>query len=80
MDAMLKLQKDAFPYGKKLHTSHYDAKKLLSKLGLSNETIHVCKYDCVLFWKEIGDLQSCQYVIQVIGRVQRERKYSVISL
>ena len=35
MDAMLKLLKDAFPDGNKLPTSHYDAKKLLSKLGLT---------------------------------------------
>ena len=53
---MLKLLKDAFSDGNKLPTSHYELKKLLSKLGLSYETIHVCKYDCTLFWKENVDL------------------------
>ena len=43
MGTMLKMLKDAFPDGNKLPTSHYDTKKLLSKLGLSHETIHVCK-------------------------------------
>ncbi|KAL0545702.1 hypothetical protein IC582_015593 [Cucumis melo] len=23
------------------------------------ETIHACKYDCVLYWKEFADLQHC---------------------
>ena len=59
MDPMSKLLKDAFPDGNKLHTSHYESKKLLSKLGISYETIHVCKYNCALFWKENADLQSC---------------------
>ena len=49
MDAMLKLLKDAFSDGNKLPTSHYESKKLLSKLGFSYEIIHVYKYDCVLF-------------------------------
>ena len=51
--------KDIFPDGNKLPNSHYNAKKLLSKLGLSYEIIHVCKYDCALFWKENANLQSC---------------------
>ena len=59
MDAMLKLIKDAFLDGNKLPTSHYNVKKLLSKMGLSYETIYVCKYDCALLWKENVDLQSC---------------------
>ena len=59
MDAILKLLKGAFPNGNKLPTSHYKSKKLLSKLGLSYITIHMYKYDCVLFWKENADLQSC---------------------
>ena len=59
MDAMLNIRKDAFSDGKKLPTSYYELKKLLSKLQLSYETIHVCKNDCALFWKENADLQSC---------------------
>ena len=74
MDAMLKLLKDAFPHGNKLPTSHYDAKKLLSKLGLSYETIHVCKYNCALFGRRMLICSLVQYVLQVVGRVEMERK------
>ena len=56
MDEILKLLKDAFPDGNKLPISHHNAKKLLSKLGLTYETIHVCKYDYALFWKKNVDL------------------------
>ncbi|TYK11936.1 potassium transporter 19-like [Cucumis melo var. makuwa] len=31
----------------------------LRDLGLEYETIHACKYDCVLYWKEFADLQYC---------------------
>ena len=59
MDEMLKLLRDALPEGNKLPTSHYEAKKLLSKLGLNYVAIHVCKYDCALFWKQNATSQSC---------------------
>lgn len=36
--------------------SHYESKKLMSKLGLAFETIHTCMYDCTLFWKSYVDL------------------------
>ncbi|XP_024028689.1 uncharacterized protein LOC112093778 [Morus notabilis] len=42
-----------------LPSSHYESKKLMSKLGLGYETIHVWEYDCALFWKENADLQMC---------------------
>ena len=32
--------------------SHYEAKKLMTKMGLGYRSIHVCKNDCALFWKE----------------------------
>ncbi|KAA0067786.1 GDSL esterase/lipase [Cucumis melo var. makuwa] len=32
---------------------------LLNEARLGNETIHACKYDFVLYWKEFGDLQHC---------------------
>ena len=48
-DKLLKLLKEAFPEGCKFLYSHYVAKKLLAKLGLGYESIHVCKHDCSLF-------------------------------
>jgi hypothetical protein len=49
---LLELLKNVFPEDIGLPTSTYDAKKMLSELGLGYETIHACKHDCVLFWKE----------------------------
>ncbi|KAA0036797.1 acidic leucine-rich nuclear phosphoprotein 32 family member A-like [Cucumis melo var. makuwa] len=40
-------------------SSFYEAKRKLRDLGLGYETIHACKYDCVLYWKEFADLQHC---------------------
>ena len=31
----------------------------LCDLGLGYESIHACKYSCVLYWKEFEDLQHC---------------------
>ena len=51
--------KEAFPEGCKLPDSHYAAKKLLAKLGLGYESIHVCKNDYCLFWKETAVSEQC---------------------
>ncbi|KAA0067968.1 hypothetical protein E6C27_scaffold138G001540 [Cucumis melo var. makuwa] len=40
-------------------SSLYEAKRKLRDLGLGYETIHACKYVCVLYWKEFADLQHC---------------------
>ena len=70
MDAMLKLLNDAFLDGNKLPISHYDAKKLLSKLKQFTyvNTIMLC------FERRMLICSRVQYVIQVFGRVERERK------
>ncbi|TYK01284.1 uncharacterized protein E5676_scaffold49G00750 [Cucumis melo var. makuwa] len=39
--------------------SYYEAKRKLRDLGLGYETIHACKYECLLYWKEFADLQHC---------------------
>ncbi|KAL6331580.1 hypothetical protein AAG906_011520 [Vitis piasezkii] len=38
--------------GANIPKSHYDAKKMLRDFGLGYDSIHACKYDCALFWKE----------------------------
>ena len=48
-DMLLKLLKEAFPEGCKLPDPHYAAKKLLAKLRLRYDSIHVRKNDCSLF-------------------------------
>ncbi|TYK16523.1 hypothetical protein E5676_scaffold21G003360 [Cucumis melo var. makuwa] len=40
-------------------SSFYEAKRKLRNLDLGYETIHACKYGCVLYWKEFADLQHC---------------------
>ncbi|KAL2542697.1 Uncharacterized protein Adt_03675 [Abeliophyllum distichum] len=58
VDGLLKLLKSAFPKIN-LVDSHYEAKKLMSKLGLEYKCIHVCRNDCTLFWKENVDKEIC---------------------
>ena len=48
---LFKLLKLAFPKID-LVNSHYEVKKLMTKMGLGYRSIHVCKNDCALFWKE----------------------------
>ena len=49
VDMLLELFKDALPEGETLPKSHYEAKSLMSALGLHYIRIHACKNDCVLF-------------------------------
>ncbi|KAL5574711.1 hypothetical protein UlMin_016410 [Ulmus minor] len=39
--------------------SHYEAKKLMTKMGLGYQSIHVCKNDCALFWNENSMSETC---------------------
>ncbi|KAA0025429.1 uncharacterized protein E6C27_scaffold417G00130 [Cucumis melo var. makuwa] len=59
-DMLLELLRVAFPMcNSTITSSFYQAKRKLRNLGLGYETIHACKYDCVLYWKEFADLQHC---------------------
>ncbi|XP_062086475.1 uncharacterized protein LOC133792583 [Humulus lupulus] len=58
-DGILELLEDAFPSPNKIPKSHYAAKRLMRKLGLGYESIHVCKHDCALFWKENAGKHKC---------------------
>ncbi|XP_062076592.1 uncharacterized protein LOC133781568 [Humulus lupulus] len=58
-DELLKLLKFAFPKDNKIPPTHYEAKKKLSKLGMGYQSIHVCKYDCSLFYNEHASKHSC---------------------
>jgi Zn ribbon nucleic-acid-binding protein len=37
----------------------YQAKKFLRDMGLGYEKIPACRNDCILFWKDNKDLDSC---------------------
>ena len=56
---LCELLKLSHPKDSKIPASYYDAKKKLRSLGLGYEMIHVCKYDCALFWKENANLHEC---------------------
>ncbi|KAA0068183.1 uncharacterized protein E6C27_scaffold238G001570 [Cucumis melo var. makuwa] len=46
----------------KLPVSYYEAKKRLRDLGMGYESIHVCKFDCALFWKDYASLENVRIV------------------
>ena len=57
-DELLKFLKLAFPKID-LVDSHYKAKKLMIKMGLWYNFIHVCKNDYALFWNEKYLKETC---------------------
>ena len=58
VDDLLKLLKLAYP-NMNLVDSHYEAKKLMTKLVWGYKSIHACKNDCALFWSEHVDRKTC---------------------
>ncbi|XP_031105391.1 uncharacterized protein LOC116010220 [Ipomoea triloba] len=58
-DMLLELLKECLPDGNTLPHSHYESKSMLCNLGLGYTNIHACKYDCVLFWKELETNECC---------------------
>ena len=59
IDMLLDLLNDVLPDGSVLPKSHYEARSIMRELGLDYETIHACKNDCVLFWKELDKEKEC---------------------
>lgn len=57
---LLELLIDAFPDGTTLPKSVYESKKIIQALGLNYEKIHSCEHDCMLFWGENKDEESCK--------------------
>ncbi|KAL4568843.1 hypothetical protein LXL04_024460 [Taraxacum kok-saghyz] len=70
---LLEFLKFAFPGGNKVPSSYYEAKKILKKIGLGYESIHVCKNDCMLLWKEHESLQNC-HVCKESRWVEKNKK------
>jgi hypothetical protein len=56
---LLKLLKELLPSNNTLPRSYYEAKKYLSKLGLSYNSIHACRNGCYLFRNELKHAQKC---------------------
>jgi hypothetical protein len=47
------------PQGNMLPSSHYEARRLIRKLGLNYNVIHACLSGCILYRNEYNDLESC---------------------
>ncbi|KAM6543801.1 hypothetical protein CsatB_008248 [Cannabis sativa] len=58
-EELLKLLKFAFPKENNIPSTYYEAKKRLKKLGLGYDSIHVCLYNCCLFYKENASKEAC---------------------
>ncbi|KAJ9544702.1 hypothetical protein OSB04_024409 [Centaurea solstitialis] len=56
---LLEFLQFALPKENKIPASYYEAKKRLRKIGLGYQSIHVCKNDCCLFWKENDSKHNC---------------------
>ena len=56
---LLALMKDMLPEDNVLPNRTYEAKKMLSSIGMSYEKIHACPKDCVLFRNEYAVLNEC---------------------
>ncbi|KAL5563546.1 hypothetical protein UlMin_033293 [Ulmus minor] len=72
-DELLKLLKLAFPKID-LVESHYEAKRLMTKMGLGYQSIHVCKNDCALFWNENSMSETCPVCSESRWKMQEGRR------
>jgi hypothetical protein len=58
-DEVFKLIHELLPTGNRLPKTHYEARKYLSRMGLSFHSIHSCRNGCCLFRKELKDADRC---------------------
>ncbi|XP_059292682.1 uncharacterized protein LOC132046145 [Lycium ferocissimum] len=60
MDSMIKLVGELVSPKFDIPKSYYEAKRSVSKLGLSYDRIHCCPNGCMLFYKKDADLNECK--------------------
>lgn len=58
--ALLDFLRRVLPSEAQVPNSFYEAKKLISKLGLHYEKIHACPNDCMIYWGENEKEQACK--------------------
>lgn len=56
---LLSTLRETLPEGEQLPRSSYEVKKLIGDLGLGYEKIHACPNNCMLFWKDMANLNNC---------------------
>jgi len=76
-DAMLELLSTSFKNVTGLPKSYNEMKALLRKLGFGYVSIHVCKYDCALFWKDHEEDDHCLVCGFTRWKVNKEGKKKV---
>ena len=59
MTMILKLLRDAIEHAK-IPSSFYEAKKIITKLRLNYTKIHACPNDCMLYWGEDENKETCK--------------------
>ncbi|XP_055822023.1 uncharacterized protein LOC129890508 [Solanum dulcamara] len=59
MDELLRFLKEVLPKGSFIPSSFYEAKKVLHDLGLGYTKIDACQNDCILYWSDYVNAQSC---------------------
>lgn len=59
LNMLLEFMKKLLPSENIVPNSTYEVKKILRDLGMGYESIHACKNDCSLFWKETASLDAC---------------------
>ncbi|KAK2436386.1 hypothetical protein QL285_021384 [Trifolium repens] len=59
MTMILELLKDAFEFAK-IPSSFYEAKKTITKLGLNYVKIPACPNNCMLYWGEDEERETCK--------------------
>ncbi|KAM3289272.1 hypothetical protein P3S67_017559 [Capsicum chacoense] len=59
MDELLNFLIEVLPEGSFIPKSFYEAKKVLSDLSLGYTKIDACKNDCILYWHDYLNFQSC---------------------
>jgi hypothetical protein len=58
-DLLLDLLADALPKSSALPKNYHEAKKLVKSVGVGYTSIHACENNCILFWKEHENFNSC---------------------
>lgn len=61
MDSIAHMMKDYLPKDNKAPDSYYDTKKLMRSLNLPYVKIDVCQKNCMIFWKNDANLESCRF-------------------
>ena len=74
------LKEDILPMHAQLPNSYYESKKFITDIGLKYEKIDACNNNCMLFWKDDKNLQSCRVcglskwkVNQTSGSVRKKK-------